>query len=37
VQHIVGRLENVEYREGGGLGSFLKKLFGRAPDPVEKV
>jgi flagellar biosynthesis protein FlhG len=37
VQHIVGRLENVEYREGGGLGQFLKKLFGRSEGPVEKV
>ncbi|MFP4373534.1 MAG: MinD/ParA family protein [Spirochaetaceae bacterium] len=37
VQHIVGRLENVEYREGGGLGRFLKRLFGRSEGPVEKV
>lgn len=29
VQHIVGRLENIDYREGSGLGGFLKKLFGR--------
>lgn len=29
--HIVGRLEKVEYREGGGVSRFLRKLFGR-PD-----
>jgi flagellar biosynthesis protein FlhG len=29
VQHIVNRLERIENKEGGGLGSFLKKLFGR--------
>ncbi len=29
VQHIVGRLEKVEYREGGGVSRFLKRLFGR--------
>lgn len=28
VQHIVSRLEKVEYKEGSGIGSFLKKLFG---------
>jgi flagellar biosynthesis protein FlhG len=28
VQHIVGRLEKVDYKEGGGLGRFLKRLFG---------
>lgn len=28
VQHIVGRLEKIDYREGGGIGQFLKKLFG---------
>ncbi|THB66706.1 MAG: MinD/ParA family protein, partial [Spirochaetaceae bacterium] len=27
VQQLVSRLENVEYREGKGLGSFIKKLF----------
>ena len=26
VKHIVSRLENIEYREGGGLGSFFKKF-----------
>jgi flagellar biosynthesis protein FlhG len=26
VKHIVSRLEKVEYREGGGIGGFLKKL-----------
>jgi len=29
VQHIVGRLEKVEFREGGGGGNFLKRLFSR--------
>ncbi len=29
VNQIVSRLEKIEYREGGGLGSFLKKLFSR--------
>ena len=28
VQHIVGRLEKVEYKEGGGVGQFIRKLFG---------
>lgn len=28
VQQIVSRLEKVEYKEGGGIGKFLKKLFG---------
>jgi flagellar biosynthesis protein FlhG len=28
VEHIVGRLENTDYREGGGLGQFLRRLFG---------
>ena len=27
VKHIVSRLEKIEYKEGGGLGSFLKKMF----------
>ena len=29
VKHIVGRLEKVEFKEGGGIGHFLKKLMGR--------
>lgn len=29
VSHIVGRLENVEYREGGGISKFIKRLLGR--------
>ena len=29
VHHIVSRLEKVEYKEGGGLGKFIKKLMGR--------
>ncbi len=28
VRHLVGRLENVDYRDGKGIPSFLKKLFG---------
>jgi flagellar biosynthesis protein FlhG len=27
IKHIVSRLENIEYREGSGIGGFLKKLF----------
>jgi flagellar biosynthesis protein FlhG len=29
VKHIVSRLEKVEYKEGGGVGTFLKRLIGR--------
>jgi flagellar biosynthesis protein FlhG len=29
IKHIVSRLEKVEYREGSGIGGFLKKLFGK--------
>ncbi len=29
VRHIVSRLEKVDYKEGGGISSFLKKLVGR--------
>jgi flagellar biosynthesis protein FlhG len=32
VHNVVSRLEKVEYREGGGLGNFLKRLFGRAEE-----
>ncbi len=32
VQHIVGRLEKVEFREGGGVGQFLRRLFGRSTE-----
>jgi flagellar biosynthesis protein FlhG len=28
IKHIIGRLENIEYREGSGISRFLKKLFG---------
>jgi flagellar biosynthesis protein FlhG len=28
VRHLVGRLENVNYRDGKGIPMFLKKLFG---------
>lgn len=26
IQHIVGRLENIEFKEGGGVGKFIRKL-----------
>ncbi|MFA7567422.1 MAG: MinD/ParA family protein [Alkalispirochaeta sp.] len=29
IQQIAGRLERVDYREGGGVGQFLKRLFGK--------
>ncbi|MEW5814184.1 MAG: MinD/ParA family protein [Spirochaetota bacterium] len=29
VKHIAGRLEKVEFKEGGGISKFLKKLIGR--------
>jgi flagellar biosynthesis protein FlhG len=29
IKHVVSRLEKVEYREGSGIGGFLKKLFGK--------
>ena len=29
IKHIVGRLEKVEYKEGGGLKKFLTRLVGR--------
>ncbi len=28
IRHLVGRLENVDYRDGKGIPLFLKKLFG---------
>ncbi|MCF7928012.1 MAG: MinD/ParA family protein [Spirochaetales bacterium] len=28
MQHLVSRLENVEYKDGKGVGNFIKKLFG---------
>ena len=28
VRHIVGRLEQVEFKEGGGFGRFIRRLFG---------
>jgi flagellar biosynthesis protein FlhG len=32
LQHIVGRLEKIEFKEGGGLSRFLKRLLGRAEE-----
>ncbi len=29
LQHIVGRLEKIDVPQGGGIGQFLRKLFGR--------
>jgi len=29
VRHIVSRLEKIDYKEGSGLGSFIKRLFGK--------
>lgn len=29
MKHIIGRMENIEYREGSGVPLFLKKLFKR--------
>lgn len=29
IQHIVNRLENVEYREGRGVGQFIRRLLNR--------
>lgn len=29
LKHIVSRLENIEYKEGKGIGSFLKKISGK--------
>ena len=29
VKHLVARLEKVEYREGSGVGNFIRKLLGR--------
>jgi flagellar biosynthesis protein FlhG len=31
VRHMVGRLENIEFREGSGVGGFIRKLFGSEP------
>ncbi|MBN1410612.1 MAG: MinD/ParA family protein [Spirochaetales bacterium] len=31
IKHIISRLENFEYKEGSGVGRFLKKLFGGKP------
>jgi flagellar biosynthesis protein FlhG len=29
--HLVSKLEKTDYREGSGIGSFIKKLMGRSP------
>lgn len=29
IKHIVGRLDKVEYREGSGIGGFLRRLIGK--------
>ena len=28
IRHMVNRLENIEFREGSGVGAFIRKLFG---------
>ncbi|MDR3201167.1 MAG: P-loop NTPase [Spirochaetales bacterium] len=33
LRHIVSRLEKVEYRDGTGIGNFLRKLLGGKPRP----
>lgn len=35
LKHIVSRLEKVEYRDGKGLGNFLKKLLGGGSGKLE--
>lgn len=29
IRHIVGRLENIEYKEGSGVSTFLKRMFSK--------
>lgn len=29
IRHIVGRLENIEYKEGSGVSTFLKRMFAK--------
>ncbi len=29
IKHIVSRLEKIEYREGSGIGAFLRRLVGK--------
>ena len=31
LRHLVSRLEKVEYREGTGIGSFIRRLLGSKP------
>ena len=33
IKHLVGRLENVEFREGSGISRFLSRLFGKSEQP----
>jgi flagellar biosynthesis protein FlhG len=35
LRHIVSRLEKVEYRDGSGIGNFLRKLLGGAPKGMD--
>jgi flagellar biosynthesis protein FlhG len=30
IQHIVGRMEKSEFRDGGGFGSMFRRFFGRS-------
>ena len=34
VQHIVGRMERSDIREGGGIGNLIRRLFGREDRPL---
>jgi flagellar biosynthesis protein FlhG len=34
VQHIVGRMERSDVRDGGGIGNLIRRLFGREERPI---
>jgi flagellar biosynthesis protein FlhG len=34
VQHIVGRMEKSDLREGGGIGNLIRRMFGREERPL---
>ncbi len=34
VQHIVGRMERSDVRDGGGIGNLIRRLFGREERPL---
>jgi flagellar biosynthesis protein FlhG len=35
LRHIVSRLEGMEYRDGSGIGNFLRRLLGRTETGTE--